>query len=253
VSIALNEPAIVARFRPLTDDALFRRGLDTFTGDPLFLALFLMGVSQGEALGEAGVAAIGQEEIAGLMHELRRQGLEEHGHSEGARLAAQELFPELFDGETFRWSDHVPGLDYYLTVREANRRRLRERDRYSRLNLYLTTSFGFEVMVELLYGAVIDALAHSPLPRIVRERVTFVLTVILRQEETHLGLIAQHNALLACDRSRLSAAAVETLVRLGHLEAADYEWAAELAVREVVRLYAGYADAEKLRVALPAP
>jgi len=42
-------------------------------------------------------------------------------------------------------------------------------------------------------------------------------------------------------------------VRLGHLEAADYEWAAELAVREVVRLYAGYADAEKLRVALPAP
>src|SRR5262249_17535922 len=73
-----------------------------------------------------------------------------------------------------------------------------------------------------------------------------------RQEETHLGLIAQHNALLACDRSRLSAAAVETLVRLGHLEAADYEWAAELAVREVVRLYAGYADAEKLRVALPA-
>ena len=253
MSIALDEPAVVARLRPLADDARFRRGVDTFTSDPLFLALFLIGASQGEALGEAGVAAIGQEEIAGLMHELRRQGLEEHGHSEGTRLAAQELFPEFFDGETFRWSEHVPGLDYYFTVREANRRRLRERDRYSRLNLYLTTSFGFEVMVELLYGAVIDALAHSPLPRVVRERVTFVLTVILRQEETHLGLIAQHNALLACDRSRLSAAAVETLVRLGHLEAVDYEWAAELAVREVVRLYAGYADAEKLRVALPAP
>ena len=253
MSIALDEPAVVARLRPLTDDALFRRGVDTFTSDPLFLALFLIGASQGEALGEAGVAAIGQEEIAGLMHELRRQGLEEHGHSEGARLVAQELFPEFFDGETFRWSEYVPGLDYYFTVREANRRRLRERDRYSRLNLYLTTSFGFEVMVELLYGAVIDALAHSPLPGVVRERVTFVLTVILRQEETHLGLIAQHNALLACDRSRLSATAVETLVQLGHLEAADYEWAAELAVREVVRLYAGYADAEKLRVALPAP
>src|SRR5262249_15631457 len=148
VSIALNESAVVTRLRPLADDALFRRGVDTFTGDPLFLALFLMGVSQGEALGEAGVAAIGQEAIAGLMHELRRQGLEEHGHSEGARLAAQELFPEFFDGETFRWSEYVPGLDYYFTVREANRRRLREGDRYSRLNLYLTTSFGFEVMVE---------------------------------------------------------------------------------------------------------
>ena len=250
--IALDEGAVVARLRPLADDATFRRGIETFTSDPRFLALFLMGVSQGEALGEAGVAAIGQEEIAGLMHELRRQGLEEHGHSEGARLAAQELFPELFDSQTFRWSEYVPGLDYYFTVREANRRRLRERDRHSRLNLYLTTSFGFEVMVELLYGAVIDALVRSPLPRVVRERVTFVLTVILRQEETHLGLIAQHNALLAADRSRLSPAAVETLERLGRLEAADYEWAAELAVCEVVRLYAGYADAEKLRAALPA-
>src|SRR5262249_14839181 len=78
---------------------------------------------------------------------------------------------------------------------------------------------------------------------------TFVLTVILRQEETHLGLIAQHNALLAADRSRLSPAAVEALEQLGRLEAADYEWAAELAGREIVRLYAGYADAEKLRAA----
>src|SRR5262249_52363775 len=160
----LDEGGVVARLRPLADDTLFRRGVETFTGDPLFLAIFLMGVSQGEALGEAGVAAIGQEESAGLMHELRRQGLGEHGHSEGARLAAQELFPEFFEGATFRWSGHMPGLDYYFTVREANRRRLRERGRYSRLNLYLTTSFGFEVMVELLYGAVIDALARSPLP-----------------------------------------------------------------------------------------
>jgi hypothetical protein len=252
VPIALDEGAVVARLRPLADDATFRRGIETFTNEPRFLALFLMGVSQGEALGEAGVAAIGQEEIAGLMHELRRQGLEEHGHSEGSRLAAQELFPECFDSEAFRWSEHVPGLDYYFTVREANRRRLRERDRYSRLNLYLTTSFGFEVMVELLYGAVIDALVRSPLPRVVRERVTFVLTVILRQEETHLGLIAQHNALLAADRSRLSPPALEALERLGRLEATDYEWVAELAVRNVVRLYAGYADAEKLRAALPA-
>ena len=252
MSIALDEGAVVRRLRPLTADPLFRRGLETFTGDPLFLALFLMGVSRGEALGEAGVSAIGQEEIAGLMHELRRQGLEEHGHSEGARLAAEELFPQFFDGGTFRWSEHVPGPEYYFKVREANRRRLRERDRYSRLNLYLTTSFGFEVMVELLYGAAIDTLARSPLPRVVRERVTFVLTVILRQEETHLGLIAQHNALLAADRSRLSPASVETLARLGRLEAEDYEWAAELAVREVVGMYAGYADAAKLRAALPA-
>src|SRR5262249_56214209 len=121
------------------------------------------------------------------------------------------------EGKALGGSERVPGFDSYFPVREATRRRLRERDRHSRLNLYLTTSFGFEVMVELLYGAVIDALARSPLPRVVRERVIFVLTVILRQEETHLGLIAQHNALLACDRSRLSTAAVEALVRLGHL------------------------------------
>jgi hypothetical protein len=123
-------------------------------------------------------------------------------------------------------------------------------DRYSRLNLYLTTSFGYEIMVGLLYGAVLDALARSSLPRVLTDRVAFVLTVILRQEETHLGIVAQHNVLLATDRTTLAAPAVATLDRLARLTAEDYEWVAELAVREIVRSTAIYGDPDRLRAHL---
>jgi hypothetical protein len=248
--IQLDEKAVRERLRPRLDEARFRRAIENVTSDRLLLSLFLMSVSHGEGLGEAGVAAIGQKEIAALLYELRRQRLEEHGHMEAARLLAQELFPEFFAHGHYRYEDFVVGRDHYLRVREANRRRLRERGRQSRLNLYLTTTFGHEVMLELLFGAVIEALHRSALPQPLTERVELVLTTILRLEETRAGLIAQHNALLAADRASLSVGACDALARLARLTAADYEWAAELAVSEILVSYGPYADADAVRARL---
>jgi hypothetical protein len=250
MTLVLDEDAVRDRLRPLTETASFRGAVAGIVGDRVPLSIFLTGVSLGEGLGEAGVAAIGEEDIAALMHDLRRQRLEEHGHMEGTRLAVRELFPEHFDGDRYRFADRLLGTDYYFAVREANRARLRARDRSSRLNLYLTTSFGYEIMVGLLYGAVLEALPRSPLPAPLVEQVAFVLTVILRQEETHLGIVAQHNALLAADRGGLSAAATAMLDRLARLEAEDYEWIAELAVQEIVRVIAIYGEPARLRAHL---
>jgi hypothetical protein len=248
--LTLDEEAVRARLRPLTEVSRFTRAVERLADDRTLLSIFLMGVSLGEGLGEAGVAAIGEDEIAARMHDLQRQKLEEHGHMEGTRLIVHELFPEHFDGDRYRWAERLIGTEYYFAVREANRTRLRAADRYSRLNLYLTTSFGYEIMVGLLYGAVLEALARSSLPRVLTDRVAFVLTVILRQEETHLGIVEQHNALLATDRGALSASAVATLDRLALLTAEDYEWVAELAVREIVRTTAIYGEPERLRAHL---
>jgi hypothetical protein len=250
MALTLDENAVRERLRPLIEGSTFSQAVARLVDDPVLLSIFLMGVSLGEGLGEAGVAAIGEEEIATLMHDLRRQELEEHGHMEGTRLVVRELFPEHFDGDRYRYADRLIGTDYYYAIREANRTRLRARDRYSRLNLFLTTSFGYEIMVGLLYGAVIDALGRSRLPRALTERVAFVLTVILRQEETHLGIIAQHDALLAADRRALSPGAVTTLARLARLTVEDYTWVAELAVREIVRTTAIYGEPERLRAHL---
>jgi hypothetical protein len=250
MGIELDEDAVRERLRPLIAVPSFAHAMARLVDDPVLLSIFLMGVSLGEGLGEAGVATIGEEEIAALMHDLRRQRLEEHGHMEGTRLVVRELFPEHFDGDRYRYADRLIGTDYYYTVREANRTRLRERERYSRLNLYLTTSFGYEIMVGLLYGAVIDALARSSLPRALTERIAFVLTVILRQEETHLGIVAQHDALLAADRRTLSPGAVAALARLALLGADDYGWVAEVAVREIVRTTAIYGEPARLRAHL---
>lgn len=251
--ITLDETAVKARLRPRLRDPDFLRAVASLTNDRLLLSLFLMGVSYGEGLGEAGVAAIEDDEVARLMHDLRRQRLEEHGHADATRMVVAELFPEHFDGGCYRYEDHVFGKEYYFTVREQNRRRLRERDRYSRLNLYLTTTFGYEVMVDLFYGEVLEVLGRSTLPRTITARVEFVLTAILRQEETHLGLVEQHNALLATDRRTLSPGATATLDQLARVETADYEWAAERAVDEIVRAYAAYADADGVRARVAAP
>src|SRR5215468_1165839 len=248
--LVLDETAVRNRLAPLIEDPTFRRATTNLAGDRLFLSVFLMVVSLGEGLGEAGVTAIGQEEVARLMHDLRRQEFEEHGHMESARLVACELFPDLFAGGHYRYQDRLFGTDYYFTVLEANRTRLRARDRYSRLNLYMTTTFGYEIMVQLLYGAVIEAVCRSPLSEVIRERVEFVLTAILRQEDTHLGLIAQHNALLAANRSALSASACAALEQLARLDVEDYEWAAERAVCEIVSSVAVYADPAAVRAHL---
>jgi hypothetical protein len=244
VAIVLDERAVRDALAPCLDDAGFVRALQNLVSDRLCLSLFLMGVSYGEGLGEAGVAAIALDDVASLIHDLRRQQLEEHGHMTGTRLVVEELFPEHFAGGTYRYEHAVFGREYYLTVREANRARLRALDRYSRLNLFLTTSFGYEVMVDLLYGAVLGALARSPLPPPLVERVGFVLTMILRQEQTHVDLMTQHEALLAADRTRLSPAAVDALDRLARLTADDYRWAAQRAVEEIVPTMRAYADLE---------
>jgi hypothetical protein len=250
MAIDLDEAAVRERLRPLTQSPRFLRAVENVTADPLFLSLFLMGVSFGEALGEKGVAAIREDEVARQMHDLERQRLEEHGHAGGARLIVEELFPEHFDAGRYRYEESLFNREYYFTVREENRRRLKEQGRYSRLNLYLTTSFGYEVMVELLYGAVLGALRRSPLPRQVRERVELVLTMILRQEETHLGIVAQHNRLLGIGRSGLSPRGAATLDALALVQVEDYGWAANLAVREIVRAYAPYAEAATVRAYL---
>lgn len=239
--IELDEASVRDGLRPLIEDARFRKAIANVTGDRLLLSLFLVGVSHGEGLREAGVAAIGQEEIAALMHDLRRQRTDQPGHGDATKLLVQELFPEFFDHGQYRYED-VVGRDHYLTVRAANRRRLRERGRYSRLNLFLTTTFGHEVMTDLLHGAVVDALGHSALPRSTTERIASVLATALSRDKAQV--LAQHNALLAAPRDELSASAVEALELLGRLTAVDYEWAADVAVREIVAAYVPLADLE---------
>lgn len=88
MAIVLDERAVRDELAPCLADAGFARALQNLVGDRLCLSLFLMGVSHGEALGEAGVAAIGLDDVASLMHDLRRQQLEEHGHMAGTRLGA---------------------------------------------------------------------------------------------------------------------------------------------------------------------
>jgi hypothetical protein len=197
VTFQLDEGALRRKLAPRLNDPRFRGGLANLASDPFFVAYFLMSVSQGEGLGEAAVGLIRQEELAALIHGLTRQEDEERGHKEGTRDAALELFPDLFDGDRYRYDAGLSGLPYYVTVLETNRVRLKQRDCYTRLSLYLTTTFGYEVMVVLLYDAVARAVATSTLPPKVRDRVVSVLRGILAEEETHLGVADQHAALEA--------------------------------------------------------
>lgn len=245
MSITLDEHAIRERLRPVLNTPEYVLGLQNLTNYRLMLAIFLMGTAEGEKLGEAAVAAIRQEELARLIHGLRQQELEERGHGESTRIVSEELFPEYFDETGAFQYDHArTGGPYYRRVRDINRERLKKRGAHSRLNLYMTTSFGYEIMVQLLYGSLIEAVRRSTLPRDVFERVEFVLTAILAQEETHLDTVQQHNALLEADRNTLSAEACDALDMLGKLTADDYEWIAEVAVREVVPTIAPYADVD---------
>jgi hypothetical protein len=109
------------------------------------------------------------------------------------------------------------------------------------LNLYLTTTFGYEIMVGLYYGAVVEALEVSHLPTELRQSLAGQLRRILAEEDTHLEIATQHNALLRADRAGLSARTVSLLDDLAKLSEEDYEWAAELSVREVVGLIGDYA------------
>jgi len=246
-TIELDESAIRAKLAHYMDDPSVVRGIRATVADRFLLAFFLMSVSEGEAMGEAGVAAIREEEIARLIHDIERQEREEAGHKQLSLDLARGLFPEFFDGGDYRHREQLTGREYYLGVLQANRQRLKERGCYSRLNLYLTTTFGYEIMVGLYYGAVLEAAAASDLPPELKGPVVAQLRRILDEEDTHLEIATQHNALLAADRSGLSPRTVDLLDRLEALTADDYAWAAELSMKEVVKLIARYGEGAAFR------
>jgi hypothetical protein len=224
------------------------QGIREMLSDRFLLAFFLMSVSEGEAMGEAGVAAIREEEVARLVADIERQQREEAGHKQLSLDLARSLFPEYFGRDGYyRYQDRLTGRGYYLRVLQQNRDRLRERGRYSRLNLYLTTTFGYEIMVGLYYGAVLDAVERSDMPTELRHAVAGQLRRILDEEDTHLSIATQHDALLRADRSELSERTVSLLDDLAKLSADDYEWAADLSVREVVGLIGDYARGDAFR------
>jgi hypothetical protein len=251
--LCLDESTLKAALAPILDVPEFRRGLANMIADPVCFSVFLMGVREGELLGERAVATLRQREIASLLDGLRQQELEEHGHGESAGMIARELFPETFDAAgAYRYPQASSGMPYYLHVREANRERLKALGRYTPLNLYLTTTFGYEIMVDLFYRAVIAAVRASALPPKARDRADLVLSMILAQEETHLGLVEQHKALLEVDASALSGEARTMLAALAALDDEDYAWVAVLAVRTVVPTVTRFLDVAEFRAELDA-
>lgn len=247
MSLAVDERALLAELAPLLEGEACRRGLRNLTSDPFFLAFFLASVSQGEGLGEAAVGMIGQGELASRIRGLAKQEREERGHKERTLDAARALFPEWFDGDRYRYPDALEGKAYYVDVLQRNRKRLKDEGRYSRLNLYLTTTFGYEIMVLLLYRAVADAVRGAPLSPDVRDRVADVLEGILEEEEGHVGVVDQHRALLRTPREELSPEARRLVDGLARVTADDYRLPAEMAVRHVVSMMERYADAERYR------
>lgn len=252
MSIETREDEIQRRLSGLLDDPSLKRGIEVMANDPFFLAFFLVSVSQGEGLGAAAVGVIGQEEIAWRLHELQKQEQEEHEHRERTLEAAQRLFPDYFDDGRYRWDQSLQGMPYYLAVLESNKQRLKRLGRYSRLNQYLTTTFGYEVMVLLLYRAVSRAMAGSSLPQRTRDDVAALLNGILDEEETHVGILDEHNALLGGDREGLSTEACAALDELGQLTGDDYEFAAQLAVRQLLAMMESFAQPEAYRAAIEA-
>lgn len=252
LGLRLDQGALCENLARLLDTPRFGAGMRALAGDRFFVAHFLASVSQGEGLGEAAVGMVGQEELAHRIRDLKKQELEERGHKEQTLAIAERLFPEYFAGGRYRFEGALSGRPYYVAVLEANRARLKRAGRYSRLSLYLTTTFAYEVMVLLLYRAVADAVAASDLDADLRERVGAVLESILAEEETHLGVLGQHEALLATDRSDLGHEAREMLDTLELLDASDYEIPARHAVEQVVVMMERYAEPERYRVEIEA-
>lgn len=248
MTIELSEDAIRSKYAHYMDEPDVVRGIEEMISDRFLLAFFLMSVSEGEAMGEAGVASIREEEIARLIHDIERQQLEEAGHKQLSLDLACELFPEFFDGGEYRYADRLSGREYYIAVLQANRQHLKNRGAYSKLNLYLTTTFGYEIMVGLYYGAVLDAIAASDLPSDLKEPLLRQLRRILDEEDTHLEIATQHNVLIESDRAGLGPKTRELLDGLATLTADDYEWAAQLSMQEVVKLIGRYAAGPRYRV-----
>ena len=247
MAIELHENAIRDKFAHYMEDPLVVRGLAEMVSDRFLLAFFLMSVSEGEAMGEAGVAAIREEEIAKLIQDIERQEREEAGHKQLSLDLARSLFPEFFDDGVYRYNEKLMGRDYYVAVLQQNRQRLKDRGRYSRLNLYLTTTFGYEIMVGLHYGAVIEAVAASGLSPELKDPIVRQLRRILDEEDTHLEIATQHNVLLEADRSGLGPRTVELLEALEALTTDDYEWAVELSMKEIVKTIGRYTEGPAFR------
>lgn len=247
MAIELNEAATRNRLAHYMNEPAVVQGLRALASDRFMLAFFLMSVSEGEAMGEAGVAALREEEIAKLIRDIERQEREEAGHKQLSLDLARELLPEYFDDGAYRYAGQLTGRDYYLGVLQQNRNRLKERGASSKLNLYLTTTFGYEIMVGLHYAAVINAVVASDLPSELKDPIATQLRRILAEEDTHLEIATQHNVLLGADRSGLSARTLELLQGLEALTTEDYEWAAEISMKEVVKLIARYGDGPAFR------
>jgi hypothetical protein len=245
--IELSEEATREKLAHFMDDPRVVKGIREMISDRFLLAFFLMSVSEGEAMGEAGVAALREEEIADLIHDIERQQIEEAGHKRLSLDLARDLFPEFFDDGEYRFADRLSGREYYVAVLQRNREHLQERGVYSKLNLYLTTTFGYEIMVGLYYGAVLDAIAASDLEPALKDPLLLQLRRILDEEDTHLEIATQHDHLLEADRGALAPKTVELLERLEKLEADDYEWAAELSMKQIVETIGRYADGARYR------
>lgn len=252
MKVVIDEGALLEELAPLLEGETCRRGLGTLASDPFFLAFFLASVSQGEGLGEAAVGMIGQDELASRIRDLAKQEREERGHKERTIDAARSLFPQWFDGERYRFPDALQGKEYYVDVLQRNRARLKEEGRYSRLNLYLTTTFAYEIMVLLLYRAVARAVDAASLPEDVRARVAEVLEGILAEEEGHVGVVDQHRALLETPREAVSDEARGMLDQLAKMTSGDFRLPAEMAVRHVAGMMERYADAERYRAEIEA-
>ena len=102
-------------------------------------------------------------------------------------------------------------------------------------------------MVVLYYTAVIEAVEAADLPAVLRSRTAAELRRILAEEETHLEIEEQHNALLEADRTALGERATELLDALEKLNEDDYHWAADLAMREVAKMIGRYASGADFR------
>ena len=97
-------------------------------------------------------------------------------------------------------------------------------------------------MVVLLYRAVAAAVAASNLAPGIRDRVVAVLERILAEEEAHLGVIDQHNALLATSRRGLSDRACDLLELLDSIERSDYEFPAQRSGEQLGAMMTAYED-----------
>lgn len=247
MTIELSEDATRAKYAHYMDEPQVSKGIQQKIHDRFLLAYFLMSVSEGEAMGEAGVASIREEEIANLIHDIERQQTEEAGHKQLSLDLARELFPEFFENGQYRWADRLFGREYYVTVLQHNREHLKQRGAYSKLNLYLTTTFGYEIMVGLYYGAVVDAIAASDLEPGLKDPLLKQLRRILDEEDTHLEIATQHNHLLRADRAELSPKTVELLEKLEVLTADDYEYAADLSMKQIVKTIGRYAGGARYR------